>query len=401
MVPEMSKVKQAYDVLIVGGGMVGLTLANALRDSGLSIGVIEQLAPPVVSDEIDVRVSAINRASVQVFQSVGVWHAMLQQRVCAYQQMHVWDATGAGSIHFDSAELGLDSLGTIVENTIIQQALLQGIKNVAELDWLCPHRIESVECFEAGHRVTLENGESLSCKLLVGADGAKSLVREAAGIEFKRSSYDQQGIVCTVATEQPHAETAWQCFLPTGPLAFLPLADGRCSIVWSMDANRVEEILALEDEPFCRRLEQAFGYQLGAVTSTSARAAFPLGHGHVDQYVQQGLALIGDAAHNIHPLAGQGANLGFLDAACLAEVILQARQANRQWWALHSLRKYERARKGGNRLMETSMTGFKVLFGNENPWLSLLRNAGLGLADQVPLLKSRLMKQAMGLDEVL
>jgi len=397
----MSEVKETYDVLIVGGGMVGLTLANALRDSGLSIAVIEQTTPPAVSDEIDVRVSAINRASVRVFQSVGIWHRVLQQRACAYQQMQVWDATGAGSIHFDSAELGLDSLGTIVENTIIQQALLQGIENAADVDWLCPHRIESVECFEESHRVTLENGKILSCHLLVGADGAKSLVRKAAGIAFKHSSYDQQGIVCTVATEQPHAETAWQCFLPTGPLAFLPLADGRCSIVWSMDADRVEDILALDDASFCRKLEQAFGYQLGAVTSTSARAAFPLGHGHVDQYVQQGLALIGDAAHNIHPLAGQGANLGFLDAACLAEVILQAKKANRQWWALHSLRKYERARKGDNRLMETSMTGFKLLFGNENPWLSMLRNAGLGLTDQIPPLKYQLMKQAMGVDEVL
>jgi 2-octaprenylphenol hydroxylase len=396
MMPEVSD--GAYDVLIVGGGMVGLTLANTLRDSGLSIGVIEQHVPQTVTNEVDPRVSAISRASMRVFQSANVWDAMVQQRACAFQEMHVWDATGAGSIHFDSAELGLDSLGYIIENTIIQQALLQGLENAGEVDWLCPRRIKSVECSEESHRVTLENGETLSCSRLVGADGAKSLVRAAAGIEFKRSSYNQQGIVCTVTTEQPHAETAWQCFLPTGPLAFLPLVDGYSSIVWSMDESRVEDILALDEASFCRELEQAFGYQLGAVTSASERLAFPLGHGHVNQYVQQGLALIGDAAHNIHPLAGQGANLGFLDAACLAEVILQAKQANRQWWALHTLRKYERARKGDNRLMETSMTGFKILFGNENPLLSMLRNAGLGLTDQIPPLKYQLMKHAMGLD---
>lgn len=378
--------------------MVGLTLANALRDSGLQIGVIEQHTPHPVTDEVDIRVSAISRASMQVFQSTGVWDAMVQQRACAFQEMHVWDASGAGSIHFDSAELGMDPLGTIIENTVIQQALLQGIERADKVDWLCPDRIELIELSREHHRVHLENGEMLECRLLVGADGAKSLVRETAGIEFKRSSYAQQGIVCTVVTEQPHADTAWQCFLPTGPLAFLPLSDGRSSIVWSLDENRAEEMLALDDESFCRELEQAFEYQLGAVTAVSARAAFPLGHGHVNQYVQQGLALVGDAAHNIHPLAGQGANLGFLDAACLAEVVLQARAANRQWYALHTLRKYERARKGDNHLMETSMTGFKLLFGNENPLLSMLRNAGLGVTDHVPLLKYQLMKHAMGID---
>ena len=159
-------------------------------------------------------------------------------------------------------------------------------------------------------------------------------------------------------------------------------------------------ILALDDAAFCHELEQAFAFQLGSLVSVSERAAFPLGHGHVEQYVQQGLALIGDAAHSIHPLAGQGANLGFLDAASLADVLIHARQSKRQWWALHTLRKYERARKGENRLMETSMTGFKWLFGNENPWLSTLRNAGLGLTDQMPLIKSQFMKHAMGLDNV-
>lgn len=388
----------SYDVLIVGGGMVGLTLANALRDSGLSIGVMEQRTPQAVTDEIDNRVSAINRASMQVFQSTGTWDAMLQQRACAFQEMHVWDATGAGSIHFDSAELGIDALGYIIENSVIQQALLQGIEQSENVDWLCPINIASVEWSEEHRCIHLDDGTSLQCELLVGADGAQSVVREAAGIEFKRSSYGQQGIVCTATTEQPHADTAWQCFLPSGPLAFLPLADGRCSIVWSLDENRVEEMMALDDESFCRALEQAFGYQLGAVTAVTERAAFPLGHGHVNQYVRQGLALVGDAAHNIHPLAGQGANLGFLDAACLAEVVLQAKASKRQWSALHTLRKYERARKGDNRLMETSMTGFKVLFGNENPVLSMLRNAGLGLTDQVPPLKYQLMKHAMGLD---
>lgn len=399
-----------YDVLIIGGGMVGLTLANLLRNSGLRTGVVESQMPQAVSDEVDIRVSAINRATLAIFKSINIWNDISTQRVSAFREMHVWDALGAGSIHFDSAEMGMDTLGYIIENRVIQQALLKGIRDSEQVDWLCPRKVESIElsdvqpndalnaALNAWHLVHLDNNETLSCKLLVGADGASSLVRQSAGIDLKRSSYQQSAIVCTVSTELSHAETAWQCFLPTGPLAFLPLADGRSSIVWSLDDSYVAEMMSLADDAFCRKLEQVFEFQLGAVTSVGERAAFPLGHGHVDHYVQAGLALIGDAAHTIHPLAGQGANLGFLDAACLADVLLSAVRANRQWYAKHTLRKYERARKGENRLMEAAMTGFKVLFGNRNPLLSTLRNAGLGLADNIPLLKYRLMKHAMGID---
>ena len=384
-----------FDVLIVGGGLVGLTLAGLLQDSNLRIGIIEKQKPQPVGAEVDIRVSAINRASIKLFQTMGVWDEM-HGRACAFREMHVWDSTGAGNIHFDSAKAGLDCLGYIIENTVLQQALLAGIRNQATVEWLCPASLTAIELSDEGHRIRLENGEILSCRLLVGADGASSRVREAAAIELRRASYGQQGIVCTVATEKSHDETAWQCFLPTGPLAFLPLFDGRSSIVWSMDESRVAEVLALEEAAFCRQLELAFEYQLGAVTAVGPRAAFPLAHGHVDHYVEQGLALIGDAAHTIHPLAGQGANLGFMDAASLAEVIKQALAANRQWYALHTLRKYERARKGENRLMETAMTAFKLLFGNDDPMLVEIRNTGLGLVDQLPVIKQQFMRHAMG-----
>ena len=231
---------------------------------------------------------------------------------------------------------------------------------------------------------------------MIGADGAFSRVREAAAIEFNRTLYDQRAIVCSVATELGHQNTAWQRFMPSGPLAFLPLFDGRSSIVWSLDESRVDEMLALDDESFSRHLEKAFDYQLGAITSVSSRASFPLAHGHAQRYVQQGLALVGDAAHNIHPLAGQGANLGFLDAACLANVIIEALSKNRQWYGEHTLRKYERERKAGNRLMEVSMSSFKWLFGNDNALLAELRNSGLLMVDNATLLKRQLMRQAMG-----
>ena len=233
--------------------------------------------------------------------------------------------------------------------------------------------------------------------IVIGADGNQSIVRQAASIDFLRESYEQVGVVATVATEESHDKTAWQCFLPSGPLAFLPLADGRCSIVWSLDMAQADEVMALNDEDFSRQLEQAFEFKLGAITSVSQREAFPLTHGHVNSYVQTGLALMGDAAHTIHPLAGQGANLGIMDAISLAEVIKEAIEQDRQWNALHTLRAYERARKGDNLLMETTMSGFKTLFGSEDPMLGSIRNTGLNLVNSLPMIKNKLMQHALGL----
>jgi 2-octaprenylphenol hydroxylase len=387
---------ERYDILIAGGGITGLTLACALKDAGLKIGVIERQPPHPHEAEYALRVSAINRASLLTFSAVGAFERMVSVRVSPFRDMHVWDVTGAGQIHFDSAELGLDALGYIIENRVVQHGLLEVLQQSENLHWLCPVEIASIELVDGCGYIILADGAVLSADLVVGADGAASAVRTAAGIELTRSSYQQQAIVCTVGTELGHAETAWQCFSPSGPLAFLPLADGRCSIVWSLDEDRIDAMLALEDADFTSALEQAFEYRLGAVTSVSTRAVFPLGHGHVDSYIRPGVALIGDAAHQIHPLAGQGANLGIMDAACLAQVIVQAKAAHRDWSALHTLRKYERWRKGDNRLMENAMTAFKILFGNNDPLLGTLRNTGLGIADQLGPLKYAFMQHAMG-----
>jgi len=387
---------QHFDVGIAGGGRTGLTLACALKDSGLRIAVVDLHEPPAFEPDYALRVSAINRASIKVFNAVDAFQYMQQMRVSPFREMHVWDATGVGQIHFDSAELGLDSLGCIIENNVIQLALLEVVRQSDAVDWLCPAEIDSLDIATEVKRVRLADGNELTAALIVGADGRHSAVRKAMGLELVRKSYQQQAIVCTVATEYDHQQTAWQCFLPTGPLAFLPLADGSCSIVWSLDETQVEQKMALDDEAFAAVLEEAFEYRLGAVNIVSARAVFPLGHGHVDQYVQQGMALIGDAAHNIHPLAGQGANLGIMDAACLAEVIVDALHAQRQWSALHTLRKYERRRKGDNRLMETTMTAFKHLFGNDNPLLAEVRNIGLNLVDHAGPIKQLFINQALG-----
>ncbi|UCB55932.1 MAG: UbiH/UbiF/VisC/COQ6 family ubiquinone biosynthesis hydroxylase, partial [Thiotrichales bacterium] len=313
-----------YDVLIAGGGITGLSLACALQHSGLRIGVIDRHEPEPFGDQHSLRVSAINRASLEVFAGAGALDRMQALRVSPFREMHVWDSTGVGEIHFDSADLGLDALGCIIENNVIQLALLEVVGKADSIDWLCPRQIESLDSSGGLKRVTLSGDRELGAQLLVGADGGQSLVRKAMGIELVRKSYQQRAIVCTVMTELAHQQTAWQCFLPTGPLAFLPLSDGSCSIVWSLDEAAAESMMALDQQAFTRELERAFEYRLGSVRLVSERAVFPLGHGHVDRYVQQGVALIGDAAHNIHPLAGQGANLGIMDAACLATVIVEA-----------------------------------------------------------------------------
>ncbi len=395
-----------YDVVIAGGGIVGLTLANALAGSNFSVAVIERSDAIVVDvqetdtsvDITDIRVSAINRGASDSFKAMQIW-PYLQQRHCAYRQMHVWDTTGLGQIHFDCADQGLPELGHIIENSVLVQALLAGVRQAENIRLYCPASIEKI--IETGdiakaYRVKLQDGAVLTAALLVAADGGRSSVREAVGIESSRSSYQQQGLVCAVATEKSHQHTAWQCFMPSGPLAFLPLYNGNSSIVWSLDDARAAEIYGLDDNAFKTALAEASEYQLGGILAVSQRRLFPLGHGHVSEYVKHGLALIGDAAHTIHPLAGQGANLGIADAICLAEVIKQARAIDRQWYALHTLLKYQRSRKAENRLMETSMTGFKALFGQENPLISEVRNAGLNLVDRLPALKKLFIGHALG-----
>lgn len=389
-----------YDVLIVGGGMVGLTLACALGRDTMRVAVIEYAEPQDISGSSDyqLRVSAINKSSQQVFETIGAWSAMLARRASAYQYMHVWDATGNGKIHFDAADLGTDVLGHIIENRAVQFSLYEQCRQLETVDMFCPAQVECIEYLPQGSKVTLHDGQILQARLLVGADGAESKVRQSANISINKSAYQQKAVVAVVKSTKDHQSTAWQRFLPTGPLAFLPLTDGRCSIVWSADNVRADELLAMSDETFCRELEQAFDYTLGKVESIGERAAFPLIRRHADNYVKNGLALIGDAAHTIHPLAGQGVNLGILDAAALAEVLLQARTRGRDMASLMTLRKYERWRRADNSLMMYSMSGFKNLFSNEQISLSLLRNAGLNLVHSMGPVKHKFMRHAMGLE---
>ncbi len=395
--------KTDFDVVIVGGGIVGLSFACELADANFSVALIERnKLRPISDQEPDCRVSAINRYALKRFNQTGVSQSTLMQRACVFDKMFVWDQKGAGQIQFDSAELGVSELGIIIENSVLQHMLLERVKAAGNIHCFCPQEIEQinyqqkVEDGDALSTITLSSGVVLSAKLLVGADGATSKVREVAAIQRSQQSYQQQGLVCNVSTSESHQNTAWQCFMPSGPLALLPLFNKQCSIVWSLDEVAANEKMALDDERFKQVLAEACEYKLGEITEVSQRFLFPLQHGHAAEYVKPGLALIGDAAHSIHPLAGQGANLGIADAAALAEIISSAKKSGRRWTSLHTLSKYQRQRKGANQMMELSMTGFKELFGRDNAVLSEIRNAGLSLVDHLPILKYRIIRQALG-----
>ena len=393
--------KADYDLIIAGGGMVGSTLACALSDADFKIALLESAPLERIrpGEESDLRVSAVNRASQRIFAAVGAWSGMTAWRVSPFRDMRVWDAGGFGQIHFDSATLGEPLLGWIIENRVIQYALLERVRQLPAVDLLCPAALETAWPEDAGGwRVRLTDGREFTTRLLVGADGAQSKVRELAEIDTRGWSYHQKALVANVRTAEPHQETAWQRFLPTGPLAFLPLHDGRCSIVWSTTPEQADQLLALDEYNFAQALTEAFERRLGEIVQVGPRGAFPLRLQHARAYVKPGLALIGDAAHVVHPLAGQGVNLGLLDAATLAEVLLDGLAAGHEVGALRVLRRYERWRKSDNLPMLGIMDGFKRLFGNSLPPVRLLRNLGLNLTDAAGPLKNALARRAMGLE---
>ena len=388
-----------YDIIVAGGNMTGACLACALADSGLRIAVVEAGAWPDEQDlaERDLRVSALTQASQHILEHLGAWDFIAAHRLSPFTDMHVWDARGAGEIHFACTDIGEPVLGHIAENRVIQAGLIEVLRNAQTVELIGPAAITSCEWDGNGAHVRLADGCELRADLVVGADGARSLVRAQAGIGVHGWSYDQIAVVVNVATEEPHRHTAWQRFLPDGPLAFLPLSDGMSAIVWSTSPQHAEALLAMDDAAFREALGEAFAFRLGRITDNGPRAGFPLRLQHAAHYVRPGLALIGDAAHTIHPLAGQGVNLGFLDAAALAEVLLQGHAQGRSAGDIVPLRRYERWRKADNLATMFAMDAFKRVFGSRLPPLRWLRNAGLRLADHGGPLKRHMVRQAMGL----
>jgi 2-polyprenylphenol 6-hydroxylase len=387
-----------YDLIVVGGGMVGSALACAVAEADFNVCLLEAREPQRSwpHEEVDLRVSALTRASQRVLDHLGVWQRMSEMRISPYTDMEVWDAGGSGRIHFSAAEIGEANLGHIVENRVTQLALWERMEHLEGITLRCPAGVDRL-LLDEGPALLLTDGSRLQAQLIVAADGRDSQIRSMAGIGTKGWAYDQHAIVATITPERFHGQSARQRFMKLGPLAFLPIDDGRCSIVWSTSPQEAERLMGLDDAAFCRELTVASEHMLGEVRAVGPRGVFPLRLEHAEHYVLPGLALIGDAAHAIHPLAGQGVNLGFLDAATLAEALIDARAAGRPIGTLATLRRYERARKGANMGMLGAMDAFKRTFSNEILPLRLLRNLGLSLADRLGPLKHLMIKRAMGL----
>ena len=386
--------KTDYDILIAGGGMVGATLACALGGSSLKVAVIEpQIALPVQEGQ-DLRVSAITPASQTVFENLGVWTGINSARCGVIEAMHIWE--GDSSLNFDSADIGEPRLAWIIENRLLVAALLERLEQFSNLTLICPAKVDAVEIEEKAVTVRLADGLRLRAALLVGADGAESPVRRAAGIDWTSHDLGQAAIVATLHAQHAHARIARQHFLPSGPLAFLPLADPhRLSMVWSADTDRARALMLLDEAAFNTQLQAACGDSLGALKLASERVAIALALGFARDYCAHRVALIGDAAHTLHPLAGQGVNLGILDAATLAETLLAtAQQRDVGTYAL--LRRYERARKGADVGMQALTGGLRYLFGSNLPGAQGLRDSGLRLSERLPALKNFFMRRASG-----
>lgn len=409
MPPMAERALESFDLIVVGAGMAGAAVALAMAEENLKVALIDGQKmpegwPPVLDDSVldyDARVSALTAASRQFLDELGVWQGIVERRACAYRDMEVWDAEGTGRIHFSAAEVNQAALGHIVENRLVNAGLLEALR-ASRVQCVLGAPVKSYRR-EAGRGVLeLEDGRRLGSPLVVAADGANSRLREAGGFQTREWNYHHHAIVCTVETESPHQDCAWQRFLPEGPLAFLPLADaagsGRyCSIVWSALPDVATQLMGLDDDAFAQSLTRHFEGRLGEVLACSKRFSFPLRQRHAVDYVKDGIVLVGDAAHTIHPLAGQGINLGFADAQALADELKRALRRGLMLSDNVALARYQRRRKGDNLAMMAAMEGFQHLFESPAMPLRLARNLGMSLLDRAVPLKRQIIARAMGL----
>jgi len=390
---------QSVDIAIIGGGMVGLALAAAFKESELRVAVIEGRVPETQLSELpDVRVSALSRSSEIMLRKLGAWQGIIERRAAAYQSMEVWEQDSFAHINFDAASMAQDNLGHIVENRVIQLALLEQVEKMDNVTLLMPAQCQSMAVGESEVWLSLDNGQALTAKLVVGADGANSWVRQQQDIPLTHWDYGHTAIVANVRTMEAHESVARQIFTPDGPLAFLPMSQGdMSSIVWSCVPDKAQALMALSDEQFNKALTSEFDVRLGLCEVVGERFAVPLKMRYARDFVRERVALVGDAAHTIHPLAGQGVNLGLLDAASLAQEVLALWRSGQDIGAQRNLRRYERWRKAEAAKMIAAMQGFRDLFAGQNPLKKLLRGVGMTVAGKLPGAKSEIMQYALGL----
>jgi len=384
-----------FDVIVAGAGMVGSCAAYALAARGMRVALVEPMpaqAPQESSAPYDLRVSAISPRSRQILQQLGIWQQLDDERICYYEQMHIWHQHGAASVSFDAVDLARDNLGAIVENRLLQQTLQRACEVEPGIEWFRPDCVSELAQNSAqGVEVRLQSGRVLSAALLLAADGKHSPTRALAGIDCQSGDYRQSAIVANVVTAEPHGHTAWQRFLSTGPLAFLPLANGQSSIVWSCDDALAEQLRPLDESAFCAALGEAFEYRLGEVSSSGERRSFPLGWHHCAQWLQGRVLLIGDAAHSVHPLAGQGVNLGFSDVELCAQLIGDCRDGIPQ----QRLRRFERQRKSETWLASSGFSALKWVYGLEQGGVTQLRDLGMRVVENTPWVKRAMVGKAV------
>ena len=407
---------QTYDVVIVGAGMVGAALATGLGRNGFTVALIDRAEPPAFHPDSapDIRVSALSAGSERYLTELGAWPSIKAMRSTVYTRLAVWDETRhplsallprkLADVTFDARRLGASHLGHIVENTVTQRVLWD-TAGAQETVTLMPGRTVTQLINEAnGASLTLDNGETLHCELVVGADGAQSAIRSMAGIGVTKDQYQQQAMVISARYEGPVEDITWQGFYPTGPRAFLPLhsaGNGECwtSLVWYDAPAELARLKSLSDDQLIATIQSQFPPELPPLTHIEARASFPIARQHAKAYAHERVVLVGDAAHTINPLAGQGVNLGFQDARCLQ---VQLREARRAGWDLAApavLSAYETERRPANRRMMLAMDLFYHLFSNRTPPLHLLRNLGLGAAKAMPFARDQVARYAMGIEE--